>query len=351
MILLSIPLLLSIYSTLAKVDKGPLIWSDEFNYNGPPDPNKWYPQIDPANVNAGVSSCATDKNVYATGGNLQFVIRKENLNGKNYTSAAINTKRGFRYGIFESRIKLGIGRGTWSNFLLFADQRRSQKWPLDGEIDIAEVICTNSSKIVLPRPTVGFSAHNNKYSNSALNTMKLKNHTFRTEVSTFGSINDYHVYTLEWTPERLRLYVNDILYYTYADTSSFNSWPYDGSMTLMFNFKLGRSGDTFAGWNGIDDDAMPIYHDIDYVRVYALPNTVPKDEIHWQNISKGLNLTYGYQWAAGCDFPGNDLKNLTTRIPLTNACEYYCLVNTGCTHFSWNWNVRLQNKFRIILMK
>ncbi len=65
------------------------------------------------------------------------------------------------------------------------------------------------------------------------------------------------------------------------------------------------------------------------------------NEIHWQNISKGLNLTYGYQWAAGCDFPGNDFRNETTKIPLTNNCEYKCLVNTGCTHFSWNWNVRL----------
>lgn len=115
----------------------------------------------------------------------------------------------------------------------------------------------------------------------------------------------------------------------------------------MFNFKLGRVGDSFAGWNGIDDDAMPIYHDIDYVRVYDLPDDnlqAQKNEIHWQNISKGMNLTYGFQWAPGCDFPGNDLRNETTRIPLTNNCEYKCLVTPECTHFSWNFNTCYMKK-------
>jgi beta-glucanase (GH16 family) len=268
--LINIIIIKSLYSD--PIAKGPLVFSDEFNYVGSPDPDKWYAQIDsPTAVISGVSSCATDKNAYVTGGNLTLVVKKENLNGKNYTSGALNSWRGFRYGIFEMRAKLGTGRGTWSNFLLYADQRRSSKWPLDGEIDIAEVIFTNSSKVPSPRPTSGFSVHCDKYSNSAINIQKLKNNTLRTEVSNFGPIDEFNVYTLDWSPERLVFYVNEIEYYRYNNDGTFAGWPFDGSMNVMFNLKLGRAGDTFAGYNGIDDSIFPVYHDIDYIRVYALP--------------------------------------------------------------------------------
>ena len=255
------------------IAKGPLIFWDEFNYAGSPDPDKWYPQIDPpVTTNPSISSCATDKNVYATGGNLTLVIKKEFLNGKNYSSGALTSWRGFRYGIFEMRAKLGTGRGTWSNFLLYADQRRSTKWPLDGEIDIAEVVFTNGSKVPVPRPHLGIAVHCDKYSNAAINTQKLRNNTLRTEVSNFGPIDDFHVYTLDWSPERLVFYVNDIEYYRYNNDGTLAGWPFDGSMNLMFNLKLGRVGDSFAGYNGIDDSIFPVYHDIDYIRVYALPS-------------------------------------------------------------------------------
>ena len=91
-------------ATCDPIAKGPLIFNDEFNYVGQPDPLKWYSQIDPpVTTTAGISSCATDKNTYVTGGNLTLVVKKEFLNGKNYTSGALNSWRGFRYGIFEMR--------------------------------------------------------------------------------------------------------------------------------------------------------------------------------------------------------------------------------------------------------
>ncbi len=33
--------LIYVSSVLSQVVKGPLIWSNEFNYNGPPDPSTW----------------------------------------------------------------------------------------------------------------------------------------------------------------------------------------------------------------------------------------------------------------------------------------------------------------------
>ena len=47
-------------------------------------------------------------------------------------------------------------------------------------------------------------------------------------------------------------------------------------MNVMFNLKLGRVGDSFAGYNGIDDSIFPVYHHIDYIIVYALSGILIK---------------------------------------------------------------------------
>jgi beta-glucanase (GH16 family) len=143
------------------IEKGDLLWSDEFNYDGPPDSNKWYLQSNTVNNYYKISNAWTDNNAYVSGGNLTLEAKKESYTGKNYTSAAIISKRGFQYGIFEMRAKLGTGRGTWSNFWLFSDDRKSTKWPADGEVDIVEVV--DSTNYTHNR--VHGTIHNDKFDN------------------------------------------------------------------------------------------------------------------------------------------------------------------------------------------
>lgn len=101
------------------VEKGELLFSDEFNYEGAPDSSKWYAQSDAPGENPRLSSCFTTKNVYASNGTLTIVIKKEKVNGKNYTAGAVWSRRGFRYGIFEMRARLGTGRGKFHEYLYF----------------------------------------------------------------------------------------------------------------------------------------------------------------------------------------------------------------------------------------
>lgn len=101
------------------ISKGKLLWSDEFNYDGPPDPKNWYIQSNTVNNYYKLSNAWRDENAYVSNGNLTLIAKKEYYSGKNYTSGAIVSKRGFQYGVFEMRAKLGVGRGTWSNFWLF----------------------------------------------------------------------------------------------------------------------------------------------------------------------------------------------------------------------------------------
>ena len=104
---------------LCVVERGKLIWSDEFDYIGKPNPYKWTNWGDMSGL--GLSNSFTGTNAYADGLSLVMELRKESFNGKNYTGSNIVTKRGFLYGILEMRARLGKGAGTWSNFWLFPD--------------------------------------------------------------------------------------------------------------------------------------------------------------------------------------------------------------------------------------
>jgi hypothetical protein len=116
-------------STLKPVN---LVWSDEFDYSGAPDPAKW------TVVNAGggfgnnEAQFYTPQNVNVSGGYLTIQARKQPWGGHQYTSGKLTTKTHFTYGIFEMRAKIPQGRGTWAAFWLL----NPNNWPLNGEIDI-----------------------------------------------------------------------------------------------------------------------------------------------------------------------------------------------------------------------
>ncbi len=41
----------------------------------------------------------------------------------------------------------------------------------------------------------------------------------------------------------------------------------------------------------------------------------------------------GDSWAVGCDFRGNDLKNVRSQ---SDGCERHCRFDSKCTHYAWN---------------
>ena len=100
-----------------------LIWSDEFDYSGPPDPTKWHhqviPIIDGVNWANDELQHYTDENTnsFVSNGTLKIKAIKESysFNGvtKNYTSARLNSKFAFQYGRVDVHAKLPNEAGTW----------------------------------------------------------------------------------------------------------------------------------------------------------------------------------------------------------------------------------------------
>ena len=83
--------------------------------------------------------------------------------------------------------------------------------------------------------------------------------------------SQFHVYTLDWNSQRLIFYVDGYQYQIVKNDGTQDGWPFDRSMNILFNLKIGIPGDTWSGINGIDDSIFPVYHVIDYIRQYASP--------------------------------------------------------------------------------
>lgn len=251
-----------------------LIWSDEFDNDGPPDPTKWnIEEWQRGYVNdEDQAYTARDKNLRIEDGNLIIEAFKEDYQDASYTSGRIQSsgKADFLYGRFEIRAKLPGGQGTWpaiwmlpSNPFTYATTCTNDKdwqsnddcdaWPNSGEMDIME--------------HVGFQR------NHIHGTVHTKANYWRMWEQRKGRIliNDaadaYHVYALVWTPERIDTFVDDSLYFTYInENKGWQEWPFDQPFHLILNIAVGGAWGRAGG--PIDDSIFPQRMLVDYARVY-----------------------------------------------------------------------------------
>ena len=124
-----------------------LVWSDEFNYTGLPDPAKWTHEVGGGGYGNNELQYYTEnrlENSRVEDGKLIIEARKEMHEANNYTSARLITyKNGhsFRYGRIEARMKLPYGQGIWPAFWMLGDGIfEGTPWPACGELDITEMV-------------------------------------------------------------------------------------------------------------------------------------------------------------------------------------------------------------------
>lgn len=237
-----------------------LIWNDEFDYKGLPDPSKWsYDTGGSGWGNHELQYYTADRIENARVGNGELIIeaRKEKWDNMNYTSARLVTrgKAEWQYGKVEVRAKLPEGRGTWpAIWMLGAISPLS--WPDDGEIDIMEHVGHNPGYI-------HSSIHCKKYYHS-IGTQK-------TDTVLVPDCSDkFHVYSIEWNKDSVKASVDGKIYFRFANEhSGYDAWPFDNRMYLLLNIAVG--GD-WGGQKGVDETIWPQPMEIDYVRVYRKKN-------------------------------------------------------------------------------
>lgn len=236
-----------------------LVWSDEFDYTGLPNPDKWGYDVGGSGWGNQELQYYTDKrlkNARVENGVLTIEAIKEDFEGMKYTSARLVSKNkgDWLYGKIEVRAKLPTGRGTWPAIWMLPTDWKYGGWPASGEIDIMEHVGYDEG-------VVHGTVHTKAYHHS-INTQKGASIRINTATSAF------HVYTVEWTENYVKAFVDGQEYFTFNNEGSgFEAWPFDQRFHLLLNIAIGGS---WGGLKGVDDNIFPQKMDIDYVRVYQL---------------------------------------------------------------------------------
>lgn len=242
-----------------------LVWADEFDYDGAPDPARWGHDVGGHGWGNGERQCytgAAGDNARVAAGRLLIEARREDRDGCRYTSARLFTrgKGDWRYGRFEVRARLPAGRGTWpAIWMMPSDWEFSRGgWPDVGEIDIMEHVGHEPGRIHA-------SAHSRAY-----NWRRGRARTGA--VSVPDATRAFHVYALEWDERALRASVDGHTYFEYRnERRGRRSWPFERPFHLILNVAVGG---TWGGQQGIDAAAFPAVMEIDFVRVYQRAGAV-----------------------------------------------------------------------------
>lgn len=266
-----------------ETDAYKLVWEDQFN-DGALDESKWYIEVNgdgggnqelqyyrAENISVGPDE---DGN-----GCLIITARRENYNGKSFTSGRLNTsdRYEFTHGKVEASIKLpSTANGLWPAFWLLGADYDTKGWPRCGEIDIMEM--GNSAGISSGTQDRFFNgaahwgfyrdgAYPN-YANSKTNSYSLQD-------------GEFHLFTLIWDENSLSMYLDmdkypdSAPYYKMDINDTSDDWStghyFHHDFFIIFNLAVGGRFTGILNASGItalpqDGDEAKMY--VDYVRVY-----------------------------------------------------------------------------------
>jgi beta-glucanase (GH16 family) len=249
-----------------------LVWSDEFDGSGAINSTNWFQQtqfISGTSWANGELQHYTNQqaNCFKNNGVLNLVAKKETYFDqgvtKDYTSARLNSKFAFKYGRVEVRAKLPSGAGTWPAIWMLGKNiiepgafwsatYGTQSWPACGEVDIMEHWGTNQNYVQSAMHTPS----------SYGGTVNLGGQTIATASSQF------HIYSLDWTAEKMVFSVDNVVHYTYnPPIKNASTWPFDSEQYILLNVAIQSS---------IISNFTQAAMEVDYVRVYQ--NTTPDNE-------------------------------------------------------------------------
>ena len=233
-----------------------LVWQDEFDKGSELNADDWTHEVQGSGwVNNELQNYVNHMSpggkavTEIKGGKLRINCFKED--GKIYSGRVYAKKSiGWKYGYIEASIKLPKGKGTWPAFWMMPVNFNS--WPADGEIDIMEEVGGHPNY-------VSSSLHANSHVHS-------NNTQVTHEMFLDGAEDGFHTYAILWTEKNITTYVDGKVQLTYDNRGlGRDDWPYEDPFYVIFNLAWGG---TWGGTYGIDENALPVTMEVDYVRVF-----------------------------------------------------------------------------------
>lgn len=197
------------------------------------------------------------ENVEVSNGTLKIYAKMENFSGSSYTSGKIVTlgRHSQTYGRIETRLKAPLGQGFWPAFWMMpANNTYGSGWPHNGEIDIMEMRGRFPTQVT---SAIHFQATWNQ-------------HHYLHGAATIpggGTIDQFHVYAVEWSEGKLEFSVNGHIYHTQQRSWRNNETrPFDHDFYIILNLAIGGH---FDGNRVPGAQNFPASLEVDYVRAYS----------------------------------------------------------------------------------
>jgi len=249
-----------------------LVWNDEFNLDGKPDPLSWkyeygfvrnkelqWYQKDNANCSGGVLVIEGRKekviNRGYVPGSRSWVSSREY---SEYTSASIYTKglRQWKFGRFEIRARIDTAHGAWPAVWTLGVSR---EWPSGGEIDIMEFYRIKNVPTIL----ANFAWGTNKPGVAKWDDLKKP-------LSDFTSTDPdwtkkFHIWRMDWNSSYINIYLDDQLMNTVFLDQTHNPDgynPFSQPHYIILNLAIGSNG------GDPSKSQFPLKYEVDWVRVY-----------------------------------------------------------------------------------
>ena len=262
---------------MAAQDEWKLVWSEEFNSDGPYNREVW--EAEQGFVRNHEAQWYQEDNARQENGCLVIEARKERRSNPTYktegrrdwrserefieyTSSSLTTRRSFSflYGRLEVRAKIPTGGGAWPAIWLLG---KDMPWPSCGEIDVMEYYRIKGVPHILANAAWG----NNQQYSAVWDSKAVPFSHFTEKDSRWAE--KFHIWRMDWNAESIRIYLDDELLNEIPLSQTVNGSigqhlnPFMRPQYLLLNLAIG-------GDNGgrIDDGAMPMRYEIDYVRVY-----------------------------------------------------------------------------------
>lgn len=264
-----------------------LVWSDEFNGSGLPNPALWVMEEGMPRFDNEQMFRANPKNCRLEDGNLVLEARQERVvNDRyipgssdprtarpyaDYTSCNIFPRMAFKYGRFEVLAQLpsgfGVHPGIWLNtndqVMPYVMQGYSAPSESNSEIDLVETIGNNNNQL------------NNVYTtlhwleNTRPGTLHNKTYV----VNNIPNFHDnFHLFVVEWSPENIKIWIDDVLVKDFdvnAINAGNNHQYFRKEMLLLFTMQISNQ----FGWASVPNPASyPAKTKIAYARVYQKSN-------------------------------------------------------------------------------
>lgn len=194
------------------------------------------------------------------------------ISGAIYTSGKFYCTGGW----IEARLKTTRHTGNFPAFWMMPTTAKT--WPLAGEIDIFETI--NNENRAWHTIHTAWANQNGDHS------LGRPDEPSPTKGGSEPcTVEDWHVYALEWDQDALKWYVDGDLKFTYPNMhysddiyDEFLAWPFSKPFYIICNQSVGN-----GSWAAQPDTQFTYHTEFDYVRVYQ-----KKDQLYYYSTADGL---------------------------------------------------------------